>query len=521
MYCRSECVGRSGAVNDRAREAGSINQSLLTLGRVITALVDHHGHIPYRDSKLTRLLQESLGGKAKTCIIATLSPSQSAVEETLSTLDYAYRAKSIKNQPTVNQKLTKKVIMKEYLEQVELLKVQLMQTREKNGVYLEPGEFYAMEARLSSQESQLQECEGALASRNEEVKAMRKERDDLALSMQQLTVDYESCCAQLRDTTERLEHTKSEVSDAYVEIASCDAVMDEQASCERELLQQGLTLKGELNDCRGDARKLLQKVALISRSDQEKVDHTNRFVDELAAESSCLLDRVVALMAANREDSTVAQSGVEQMLQLGRTTCSSLRSAIDTALRTMVGQAELTKDDVVASCDGLKLHLNNTSNHLKTTLMELQEQLSTWLASVDSCMGEAQRLSLEQKSGIQAVTTIIHEHCSKLHTNSASFLATQERLRIESEERAEGLMQAIRLQMEDYLMAVEKRSAEAKKIMRDKTDQMEKVGPRSLPAMRELLCLLVVLHYCTVYVLTTGDERHAERFVQHLHRRRG
>ena len=50
MHCRSECVGRSGAVNDRAREAGSINQSLLTLGRVITALVDHHGHIPYRDS---------------------------------------------------------------------------------------------------------------------------------------------------------------------------------------------------------------------------------------------------------------------------------------------------------------------------------------------------------------------------------------------------------------------------------------------------------------------------------------
>ena len=53
----SECVGRSGAKNERAREAGSINQSLLTLGRVITALVDHHGHIPYRDSKLTRILQ--------------------------------------------------------------------------------------------------------------------------------------------------------------------------------------------------------------------------------------------------------------------------------------------------------------------------------------------------------------------------------------------------------------------------------------------------------------------------------
>ena len=121
----SECVGRSGAKNDRAREAGNINQSLLTLGRVITALVDHHGHVPYRDSKLTRLLQESLGGKAKTCIIATLSPSQLAVEETMSTLDYAHKAKNIKNQPLVNQKMTKKTVLKEYCEEIETLRAQL------------------------------------------------------------------------------------------------------------------------------------------------------------------------------------------------------------------------------------------------------------------------------------------------------------------------------------------------------------------------------------------------------------
>lgn len=57
----SENIGRSGAVKDRAREAGNINQSLLTLGRVISALVDHSQHIPYRESKLTRILQDSLG----------------------------------------------------------------------------------------------------------------------------------------------------------------------------------------------------------------------------------------------------------------------------------------------------------------------------------------------------------------------------------------------------------------------------------------------------------------------------
>ena len=67
--------GRSGAIDQRAKEAGNINKSLLTLGRVITALVEGQGHVPYRDSKLTRLLRDSLGGKTKTCIIATIAPT--------------------------------------------------------------------------------------------------------------------------------------------------------------------------------------------------------------------------------------------------------------------------------------------------------------------------------------------------------------------------------------------------------------------------------------------------------------
>merc|ERR1712018_775805 len=108
----SENIGRSGAVNKRAREAGNINQSLLTLGRVITSLVDRKPHIPYRESKLTRLLQDSLGGRTKTSIIATISPASINLEETLSTLDYAHRAKNIQNKPELNQKISKKEKLK-------------------------------------------------------------------------------------------------------------------------------------------------------------------------------------------------------------------------------------------------------------------------------------------------------------------------------------------------------------------------------------------------------------------------
>lgn len=76
----SENIGRSGAVDKRAREAGNINQSLLTLGRVIKALVERGPHVPYRESKLTRILQDSLGGRTKTSIIATVSPASINLE---------------------------------------------------------------------------------------------------------------------------------------------------------------------------------------------------------------------------------------------------------------------------------------------------------------------------------------------------------------------------------------------------------------------------------------------------------
>ncbi|KAC9683460.1 hypothetical protein E3N88_45405 [Mikania micrantha] len=142
----SENILRSGAREGRAREAGEINKSLLTLGRVINALVDSSGHVPYRDSKLTRLLRDSLGGKTKTCIIATVSLSVHSLEETQNTLDYAYRAKSIKNRPEINHKVTKSVAVKELYTEIDSLKQELYATREKNGIYIPHDRYLREEA---------------------------------------------------------------------------------------------------------------------------------------------------------------------------------------------------------------------------------------------------------------------------------------------------------------------------------------------------------------------------------------
>lgn len=100
----SEKLSKTGAEGKRLDEAKKINKSLTILGRVISALTDEHAtHIPYRDSKLTRVLQESLGGNSKTSLIITCSPSPYNAHETLSTLRFGIRAKKVKNKPKVNR----------------------------------------------------------------------------------------------------------------------------------------------------------------------------------------------------------------------------------------------------------------------------------------------------------------------------------------------------------------------------------------------------------------------------------
>ena len=100
----SERQAKTGSKGDRFLEATKINLSLTALGKVITSLVQGKGtFVPYRDSKLTRRLQDSLGGNSKTIMIATVSPLFGNFDETVSTLKYASRAKYITNAPIINR----------------------------------------------------------------------------------------------------------------------------------------------------------------------------------------------------------------------------------------------------------------------------------------------------------------------------------------------------------------------------------------------------------------------------------
>lgn len=121
----SERQSKTGATGDGLKEATKINLSLSTLCHVISSLTDPKcTYVPYRDSKLTRLLQDSLGGNTKTVMIANIGPADSNTDETLSTLRYASRAKNIENKPRINED-PKDTMIREFQDEISRLKAEL------------------------------------------------------------------------------------------------------------------------------------------------------------------------------------------------------------------------------------------------------------------------------------------------------------------------------------------------------------------------------------------------------------
>ena len=161
----SEKISKSGVTGFNLIEAEKINLSLTTLGRVIYNLTDGKSqHVPYRESKLTRVLQESLGGNSKTCLIITCSPSIYNESETLSTLRFGERAKKIKNKPKINKEVT--------IAELQKLISQLKENLKKANARITQLENYIKQKNLTVPEGNYKKEED-----EEEIEEKEKEKD--------------------------------------------------------------------------------------------------------------------------------------------------------------------------------------------------------------------------------------------------------------------------------------------------------------------------------------------------------
>ena len=142
----SERTRITGATGKQLQESKKINKSLSALGNVINALTDpkERKHIPYRDSKLTRLLEDSLGGNCKTTMIATISPAHCSFNESLSTLNFAKRAKNIKNRPVINEDIDNNGLINQYESELKKIRKEL---EEKNKIIASTEELLKIKNR--------------------------------------------------------------------------------------------------------------------------------------------------------------------------------------------------------------------------------------------------------------------------------------------------------------------------------------------------------------------------------------
>ncbi|XP_062108915.1 kinesin-like protein KIN-12C isoform X2 [Humulus lupulus] len=269
----SERQKSSGAEGDRLKEAANINKSLSTLGLVIMSLVDlahgKHRHVPYRDSRLTFLLQDSLGGNSKTTIIANVSPSICSANETLSTLKFAQRAKLIQNNAKVNEDASGDINALQ--RQIQQLKGQLSFLMKDNHISKSLPSFVpsAKESRFSDMSEEYDSLGDNTESYNQVIHpvenkiktleanlcgALRREKIS-ETAMRKLEDELENMKCLARQREEDAQHSKIMLRFREEEIKRLELLTNGKLSAEKYLVEENKVLMEEIQLLRAEMNR--------------------------------------------------------------------------------------------------------------------------------------------------------------------------------------------------------------------------------------------------------------------------
>ncbi|PIN15062.1 Kinesin-like protein [Handroanthus impetiginosus] len=491
----SENIYRSGAREIRAREAGEINKSLLTLGRVINALVEHSVHVPYRDSKLTRLLRDSLGGKTKTCIIATISPSAHCLEETLSTLDYAHRAKTIKNKPEANQKVAKAVLLKDLYAELERMKQDIRAAREKNGVYIPHERFLQDEAEKKAKIERIEQLESDL---NESEKQLGKFRE-LYLSEQEEKLNVQSelkdCKKNLETTNKTLEDLQDNYKRALQVLKEKETLISKLQYSENSLIDCAKKLRLNLQDATEDISALFRKIDRKDKLERENQDILLIFgaqldeslkdlhkmilssVSQQEQQLKCVEECISTFLASKYESNEATEAKVKKLSETytsGSMTLKKLTEALQTKASSDLEQmASMISAQAIA-----------VENFFETASVEAKEVISDMQNSLNeqrkllafSAQQQAEGLSRSLVSA-QAISSAVINFSNDLHWRASELMKLLEQSQMEKSLRLQNFEKMFKEEaFREEKLAMEKIAEILSTLTARKTDMVSKAS---------------------------------------------
>ncbi|WOG91218.1 hypothetical protein DCAR_0310466 [Daucus carota subsp. sativus] len=435
----SENISRSGSRESRAREAGEINKSLLTLGRVINALVEHSAHVPYRDSKLTRLLRDSLGGKTKTCIIATISPSAHCLDETLSTLDYAHRAKNIKNKPEANQKVSKVVLLRDLHMEIDRMRQDVRAAREKNGVYIPHERFTQDEAEKKAKNEKIEQLEIDLNISEKQVGKFR----ELYLTEQKQRLNFENelkdCKISLENSNKALQESKENHQKAISILREKEFIISKLLHSESSLVERAKDMRANLQNASEDITVLCSTIDKKSRLEAENQGLLLTFgsqldqslknlhktilgsVSQQQQELKCMDEHLSLFLASKSDVAQALESKIAKMTDI----CTSGVAILKELAETMQMKSDSSLEQMMCT---ISAQAASVEKFLRSTVLEAKDVNSDILNSLSeqrqllagSAQKEEERLhqALASAQEISRATVYffndISSHASKL-----------------------------------------------------------------------------------------------------------
>lgn len=387
----SEKVKKSGAEGLTLTQVKHINKSLLMLGNVIHAITEKESHIPYRDSKLTRLLQDSIGGNAKTCLLITCSPSWFNLTETVSTLNFGARAKRIENKPRVNKELTvadyrrlmneANQTIKEQAERIKILEAEieelLQKVREGSG-----GELKVDTELIDQLRSKINELDGLLLiSKDNEAELkeqIRQHTEDMELKQDEIV--------RLQDNITEYEKKLQEKDQDFFKMRDqINQQLMEKKQKEIELFEQNL----QLDELKREKIKLEEKNSQLEEVMRD-FDQTKRENDQLKIEKT-------SLETQNNEQLFLTKK-MEQTIQEERSRVIDLERSLDKLAREKeksVQAVEKTSHDRMKEIEAdvrrkteseLKKDFKRKQMGLKDEFQKREEVLTTKISTLEGSL---------------------------------------------------------------------------------------------------------------------------------------
>ncbi|KAJ2840812.1 Kinesin- motor protein [Coemansia sp. 'formosensis'] len=445
----SENVGHSGA---DARETSSINKSLLALGQVITAVTTkNRQHVPYRDSKLTHMLMDSLGGNTRACMIATINTSQQSFAETGKTLNYANQAKGVCNKLVANTSVVRADLVDKMQKEIDKLNSELHAARDGEGFYMTTDTYTALTEGAAEARAHAEEWKLRVDLWEAEVAKSRADAELQAARIDQLERSNTAADAALRESLAQQERLAEQLRAESLFTRA-------HAYHERELGVAARQLRDDIAESRAEGAELHAKTVRLAEREQRNVDAATRVSRQAQADAEHVLAHADALGARAADHVGALLAALQARIEANfdrslaahvDTHTATLRTELARVAETYHGESESKAEMMGAALDaadalsaGLRGAVENAAAEIGSACvalaadaqayqLQLSEQLRASAAAVrqilDTAQADSDAALREAEARSEQLIGQIRAESLELQQRSASDVAALQR----------------------------------------------------------------------------------------------